>query len=143
PVLLSQLKASEAEIAKHEEEQQRLNKMVAKYQAKLEAVPVREQQIAELVRDYEIKKGNYSHLLNNQLSAETATQLELRQKGEQFAILDPAQVPERPSKPNRLLIEAAGSIAGLMLGILAVIGSELVGMTISSADHVPLSNGNQ
>jgi polysaccharide chain length determinant protein (PEP-CTERM system associated) len=143
PVFLSQIKAIETEIAKHKEEQQRLNKSVATYQAKLEAIPVREQQIAELVRDYEINKNHYSQLLNNQLSAETATQLELRQKGEKFTILDPAQVPERPSKPNRPLISAAGSIAGLLLGILAAVSTELVGTTISSANHIPLLNGNQ
>jgi polysaccharide chain length determinant protein (PEP-CTERM system associated) len=143
PVLLSQLKAIETEIAKHKEEQQRLNKLVGSYQAKLEAIPVREQQIAELVRDYEINKSHYSQLLNNQLSAETASQLELRQKGEKFAILDPAQVPERPAKPNRPLINAAGSMAGLILGFLAAIGTELMGMTISSSDHIPLTNGNR
>lgn len=143
PVFLSQIKAIETEIAKHKEEQLRLNKMVASYQSKLEAIPVREQQIAELVRDYEINKNRYSQLLNNQLSAETATQLELRQKGEKFTILDPAQVPERPSKPNRPLISAAGCIAGLLLGILAAVSTELVGTTISSANHIPLMNGNQ
>ena len=143
PVIMSQLKNIDAEIAKHQQEQQRLNKLVASYQARLEAIPVREQQIADLVRDYEINKNHYSQLLNNQLSAETATQLELRQKGEKFAILDPAQIPERPSKPNRPLIVVAGSMAGLMLGVLAVIGSELIGLTISSVDHIPLSNGNR
>jgi len=143
PVILSQLKGIETEIAKHKEEQQRLNKLVGSYQAKLEAIPVREQQIAELVRDYEINKNHYSQLLDKQLSAETASQLELRQKGETFKILDPAQVAERPSKPKRMLIDAAGSMAGLFMGILAVIASEFLGMTISSAEHVPLWNGNQ
>ena len=143
PVIISQIKAVEEEIAKHKEEQQRLNKLIGSYQAKLEAIPVREQQVAELVRDYEMNKAHYSQLLDKQLSAETASQLELRQKGETFKVLDPAQVPGRPSKPNRLLIDAAGSLAGLLLGILVVLGGELAGQTISCADHIPLFNGNQ
>jgi uncharacterized protein involved in exopolysaccharide biosynthesis len=81
PVIISQIKAVEEEIAKHKEEQQRLNKLIGSYQAKLEAIPVREQQVAELVRDYEMNKAHYSQLLDKQLSAETASQLELRQKG--------------------------------------------------------------
>jgi hypothetical protein len=143
PVVLSQIKAIEAEIVKHKEEQQRLNKLIGTYQAKLEAIPVREQQIAELVRDYEINKNHYSQLLDKQLSAETASQLEMRQKGETFKVLDPAEVPQRPSKPDRMLIDAAGSIVGLLLGVIVVLGSEVVGQTISSADHIPLWNGNQ
>jgi hypothetical protein len=42
-----------------------------------------------------------------------------------------------------LLIDAAGSLAGLLLGILVVLGGELAGQTISCADHIPLFNGNQ
>jgi polysaccharide biosynthesis transport protein len=143
PVLLSQLKGLEAEIAKHKEEQLRLNRLIAGYQAKLEAIPVREQQIAELVRDYEINKLHYGQLLNNQLSAETATQLEIRQKGERFSILDPAQAAQRPSKPNRPLINIAGSLGGLILGVLFAIGSEFFGMSITSPEQIPQQNGNQ
>lgn len=141
PVLQGQLSTLDAEIAKHKQEQQRLNKMIAGYQVKLEAIPVREQQITELVRDYEISKAHYSQLLNNQLSAETATQLEIRQKGEKFSILDPAQPAERPSSPNRWLINAAGSVAGLGLGLLLALITEFVGMSITTAEQITESTG--
>jgi polysaccharide chain length determinant protein (PEP-CTERM system associated) len=143
PVLMSQLKSIEAEIVRHKEEQQRLNRLVTSYQSKLEVIPVREQQIAELVRDYEITKAHYSGLLDKQFSAETATQLEIRQKAEKFSILDPAQPAQRPSKPNRLLIDFAGSAGGLLLGVLLAIGSEFFGVSITCAEHVPQENGNQ
>ena len=86
PVLQSQLSTIEGEIAKHKQEQARISRQIGVYQAKLEAIPVREQQIAEVVRDYEISKAHYKQLLENQLSAETATQLEIRQKGEKFCL---------------------------------------------------------
>jgi polysaccharide chain length determinant protein (PEP-CTERM system associated) len=143
PVLLSQLKTVEAEIAKHKEETARLNRHIAVYQAKLEAIPVREQQIADLVRDYETNKRHYNQLLDRQLAAQTATQLEIRMKGERFTVLDPAQPAQRPSKPNRPMITAAGGIAGLILGMLLAIGSEFIRMTITSPDHIPQENGNQ
>ena len=141
PVLESQLRSVQDEIAKDKQELGRLHKTVAGYQEKLEAIPVREQQIAELVRDYEISKAHYTNLLSNQLSAETATQLEVRQKGEKFTVLDPAQPAERPSKPNRLVLNCGGAVVGLGLGLLLAVVTEFLGMTITSAEQITATCG--
>jgi succinoglycan biosynthesis transport protein ExoP len=141
PVIQSQLNTLEVEIAKHKEESQRLTKQVAVFQSKLSAIPVREQEITQLVRDYEISKSHYAQLLGQQLSAETATQLEIRQKGEKFEVLDPGQVAERPSRPNRTLINGAGVGAGLILGILLAVGSELLGISITSPEDLSAAVG--
>jgi uncharacterized protein involved in exopolysaccharide biosynthesis len=143
PVLVTQLKAAETEIVKHKQEQERLNKMLAGYRVKLDAIPLREQQIADLVRDYEMTKAHYAQFLDKQLSAQTATQLEIRQKGEQFSVLDPAQPAQRPTSPKRKLIDAAGAIAGLVLGVLIAIVPETFGASITSVDQVPIQNGNK
>ena len=136
PVIQSQINALDIEIAKHKEETQRLSKQVASYQSKLSVIPVREQEITQLVRDYEISKAHYSQLLGQQLSAETATQLEIRQKGEKFEVLDPGQVAERPSRPNRVLINSAGLVGGLIFGILLAVGTELLGISITSPEDL-------
>jgi polysaccharide biosynthesis transport protein len=136
PVLEAQMKQLDDEIAKHKEERQRLSKVIAGYQSKLEAIPVREQQVSDLVRDYEISKANYSQLLEKQLSAETASQLEIRQKGERFSILDPAQPAERPYQPNRMLITGIGSVGGLGLGLLLALATEFLGMSITAPEQV-------
>jgi succinoglycan biosynthesis transport protein ExoP len=136
PVVLSQLGALDEEIEKHKQEQQRLNKLVGNYQGKLESIPLREQQITELARDYEISKTHYSQLLEKQLSAETATQLEVRQKGEKFSVLDPAQPAERPTKPNRVLLNLAGSAGGLGLGFILALATELLGFSVTGAEQI-------
>jgi uncharacterized protein involved in exopolysaccharide biosynthesis len=141
PVLQSQLKNVEEEIGKHKLEQLRLNKMAAGYQAKLEAIPVRQQEITNLVRDYEISKAHYQQLLEKQLSAETATQLEIRQKGEKFAVLDPAQPAERPSRPNRPMINTAGALGGLGLGLLLALLTEFLGMSITAPEQIAELSG--
>lgn len=141
PVLKSQLTTVESEINKHKAEQQRLSKLVGAYQAKLEAIPVREQEIAQLSRDYEMSKAHYSQLLDKQLSAETATQLEIRQKGERFSVLDPAQPAERPSRPHRLLINLGGVAGGLIIGLLAALITELGGMSITAPDQITTAVG--
>ena len=81
PVLQSQLATIDAEIAQNKAEVKRLTGLIGSYQAKLEAIPIREQQITQLARDYEISKAHYGQILNNQFSAETATQLEIRAEG--------------------------------------------------------------
>jgi uncharacterized protein involved in exopolysaccharide biosynthesis len=141
PVLQSQLNVVEEEIAKHKQEKERLSALVSKYQGKLEAIPVNEQQITALVRDYEISKTHYQQLLEKQLSAETATQLEIRQKGERFSILDPAQPAQRPSKPNRILIDLAGTVCGLGLGLGLAVLTELLGLSITTAEQITATSG--
>jgi polysaccharide chain length determinant protein (PEP-CTERM system associated) len=136
PVLQSQLKAAGDEILKHQSEQRRLNKQITIYQAKLEAIPVREQEVTSLVRDYEISKAHYSQLLDKGLSAETATQLEIRQKGEKFSILDPAQPAERPTSPNRDMINMAGGAAGLGLGLLLALITDFLGVSITAPRQI-------
>jgi protein tyrosine kinase modulator len=142
PILVTQMKSLDAEIAKQREEQQRLAKQVGAYQAKLEAIPVRQQEMTQLVRDYEISKAHYAQLLDKQLSAETATQLEIRQKGEKFSILDPAQPAERPSKPNRKLFDLVGSFAGLVIGIALTLVTEIRGSSITAPDQVESALGD-
>jgi polysaccharide chain length determinant protein (PEP-CTERM system associated) len=136
PVLQSQLQAVDAEIAKRKEEQRRISKAISSYHSKLEAIPVREQQVTALVRDYEISKGHYKNLLEKQMSAETATQLEIRQKGERFTVLDPAQPAQRPYKPNRPLINGAGALCGLVLGLMLAVVTELFGNSITTAEQI-------
>lgn len=141
PVLLSQLSNLDGEIAKHKEESQRLRTSMRGYQSRLEAIPVREQEMTKLVRDYETAKAHYTQLKESQMSAETATQLEINQKGERFEVLDYAQPAEKPTSPNRMLINGAGSLSGLLLGIFLAIGTEFLGMSITSADDVMAVTG--
>src|SRR4030095_3666402 len=46
-----------------------------------------------------------------------AANLERRQIGEQFKLLDPASMPERPYSPNRQVINLVGMVAGLAIGL--------------------------
>ena len=51
------------------------------------------------------------------LESELAENMEKKQKGEQFQILDPANFPVKPIRPNRLMIVLVGLVAGLAGGI--------------------------
>ena len=106
-------------------EEQRILKNIAVNQGRLGNLPVREQEIAQVVRDYEISKANYRSLLDKRLAADMSTDMERRQKSERFTLLDPAQVPERPTKPNRPLLNGFGCGFGLVLALAVGFGLEL------------------
>ncbi len=96
-------------------EQDRINSQISSYRSKVEAVPVREQQMAQLDRNYSVSKEHYQSLLDKTFSAGMAADLERKQQAEHFTILDVAQVPEKPFKPKRRLM-----LPGVFLGALAV-----------------------
>lgn len=113
----SRLKALGLEIAKGNTEDNELRQRVQEMQKRLNMTPVREQQLAEVTRNYENSKVYYQSLLQKKLGSELATNLEKRQQGEQFRILDPASLPQKPASPNRLQIVAVGWLLGLCVGI--------------------------
>jgi succinoglycan biosynthesis transport protein ExoP len=95
------------------------------YQGRINRLPLREQEMAGLTRDYEIAKENYKALLNNRLSADMATELERSQQGERFTLIEPARIPEEPFKPPRNLLIIGGVILSLLLSGLIVVGRRL------------------
>ena len=98
------------------EEQKRLHAASGLYQGRADAAPTRETELIELMRDYETIQKMYTGLLAKNEESKLAVNLETRQIGEQFRILDPARVPERPFSPDRLKLNTAGALAGLVFG---------------------------
>jgi polysaccharide chain length determinant protein (PEP-CTERM system associated) len=105
------------QIASKQSEETRLRDTIIGYQARIEAVPGLQSELTELMRDYDTLQNQYKSLLMKNEESRIAANLERRSGGEQFRILDPARVPERPVSPNRSLIALAGLLTGLALGV--------------------------
>jgi len=116
-MLNSEIAQTEKELISRKAEQDSILKDIATYQERLARLPLREQEMARLLRDYENSKNNYRMLLDKKLAAEMATDMEHRQKSERFTIVDPARTPIKPIRPNRPLLNAAGCLLGLALGV--------------------------
>ena len=114
----AELDSLDRQIAQKEQEERRLQEVIAAYQRRVEAVPTRESELAELTRDYDTLQKIYSGLLAKKADSRIAANLERRQIGEQFKVLDPARLPERPFSPNRQRLNLMGAFAGLGLGLL-------------------------
>ncbi len=113
--VIEQSNNASLEVKRLSEEEKNLKAQIGFYQKRIEDTPKREQELVLLTRDYDMLKANYQSLLDKNLQAQMAENLERKQKGEQFKILDPAVLPEKPIKPDRNKIMLIGSILGLVL----------------------------
>jgi polysaccharide chain length determinant protein (PEP-CTERM system associated) len=116
--LAADIEVIDHQLAANQVEESALKKRIAEYQAKVDAVPTRQAELVELTRDYQTLNVAYNNLLAKQEESKIAADLQHRQVGEQFRVLDPASVPEKPS--NQLLrigVALGGAFAGLVLGL--------------------------
>ena len=116
--LRAQLRAADVGIEERRKEQSRLQASIGSYQGKIESSPMVEEQFKQLTRDYTTAQGFYDDLLGKMNQSKMATDLEKRQEGEQFTMVDAANLPDAPFSPNRSLFLGSGAAFGLMLGLV-------------------------
>ncbi len=116
------------EIARLEMERDDTSRQIALYKKRVEDTPKREQELQTLQRDYDNINQTYNSLLGRQLEAQIAVNMEKKQKGEQFRVLDPARIPQSPVSPDMrklfLMVMAAGvGIGGGLIFLLEFLNS--------------------
>jgi polysaccharide chain length determinant protein (PEP-CTERM system associated) len=113
----AQLKETQLEAKRLKEEMIDLKEQIVLYQRRIEETPKREQEMVQLNRDYDLIKIYYQSLVDKKYQSQMAENLERKQQGEQFMVLDPARLPEKPFKPNRNRILAIGALFGVTIGL--------------------------
>ena len=115
--LKNQLTLTDMEIKRLSDESRVASGQINKYFARIEQTPSREQDMAGLMREYQSTKETYDRLLKKSQDAQQAENLEKRQKGEQFKVIDPARTPEKPFSPDIPKILLIGLLGGLGGGL--------------------------
>jgi len=115
--LRSQLHMDEEAIRANSAEQERLKQRIKLFESRLQLSPVVEQEFKQSTRNHETALQLYNELLRKKDQSSMATDLERKQQGEQFRIMDPPSLPEKPTFPNRPLFALAGFGGGLALGV--------------------------
>ena len=128
--LRSQSKGVDSEIASLRKDRQGIERAIAGLEARVENSPRREQEMVSLTRDYENLKLSYDDLLKKKLDAEVSQNLEERQKGEQFQILDPANLPQKPFSPDRPKVFGIAFAAAMLIGFGGAFGLEMINPTL-------------
>ena len=117
-------------------DQARLQQQIGVIQSRLSLSPAVEQEFKELTRDYSTALAFYNDLLAKESQSQMATNLERRQQGEQFRVMDPPNLPESPSFPNRPMFAGAGLGLGLALGIGITLLIEMRDKSIRSENDI-------
>ncbi len=115
---MAQLRVSQQAIATSKEEQDRIKKEIGIYEGRIDSSPVVEEQFKQVTRDHDVAMEFYRSLQKKMDDSSMATALEHRQEGEQFSVVDSANLPDSPAFPNRMVFAGGGLAGGLVVGLL-------------------------
>jgi succinoglycan biosynthesis transport protein ExoP len=114
----------------------RLKREIEKAQTRADKTPLVAEKLDALERQWKQLSLNVSDFENRRVRASVHANLERRQLGEQFRILEPAFRPREPSAPNRLLILGIGVFLAIVMGLGVGIGLEATDSTLHRARDV-------
>jgi polysaccharide chain length determinant protein (PEP-CTERM system associated) len=106
-------------------EQQRLQEQIKVLQGRMALSPAIEEEYKELTRDYDTAQKFYDDRLANKKQAEMQVAAVQEQQGETMSVLNPADLPDSPSFPNRVMFAGGGFAGGLVLGLGLAIWLEM------------------
>jgi capsular exopolysaccharide synthesis family protein len=134
--LQQEIETAQLDLNARKRHEKRIRSAIEVLQAKVEATPVREQELVSLTRDYANLTDTYHALLGKKYEAAISRNLEQAQKGQQFKLLRPARVPGKPSWPDPLILTPAGVVLGLAVVGLLIVISEIRHPAFRSVDRL-------
>ena len=118
--LRAQLTGMNQAITQKKQQQGELQAQIRQYQGKIQSTPLVEAKMKDLTRDHQQAQEFYDSLLGKMNNSQMATDLERRQEGENFKIMDDANLPDAPTFPNRTMFAIGGLVLGLGFGVLLI-----------------------
>jgi polysaccharide chain length determinant protein (PEP-CTERM system associated) len=118
--LRAQLRSLEQGIQAKRHDQALLSSQIRMYQDRISSSPMVLEEYKSITRDYQTAQAFYDDLLKKMNESKMATDLERRQQGEQFSVMDQPNLPDSPTFPKRGVFVGGGLVAGLILGTILV-----------------------
>jgi hypothetical protein len=135
-MLASQVDDLKAELAALQAKNQGMRTQVSMLQARVDSSPLRSIELSKITRDYDITLRKYQDLLAKALESELSENMEKKQKGEQFQLVDPANIPQHPIAPNRPRILLVGLLLGVGGGIGLAVLLDMLNKSFKSNDDL-------
>ena len=120
--LAAQLASTKSEIASVKQQIKDTTAKVADYNRRIDLTSRVEGEYKTLMNEKNTTELKYNDLIRKTMEARVSRGLEKEQKGGRFTLIDPARLPEKPFKPNRVAIMLIGVVLGVGagFGMLAV-----------------------
>jgi uncharacterized protein involved in exopolysaccharide biosynthesis len=115
--LKTQLANARAEIKLLQLQIKELELSASEFRRRIAATPDVEEAYNALIAERNNTQAKFDDLMRKHMEAGVAQGLEKEQKGERFTLIDPARLPQKPLKPNRLAILLIGLVLGVGAGI--------------------------
>jgi polysaccharide chain length determinant protein (PEP-CTERM system associated) len=110
-----ELQAMQDQIGRYQSQINQIRREIQRYKTRIEGTSQVELELTNLERDYETVNNRYQDLLTKKMNAQLAEQLEMKQKGEHFRVVEAATPPLAPFKPDILHVMLL--TLGLGLGV--------------------------
>jgi protein tyrosine kinase modulator len=136
--LRARIRSYDQVIAAKVKEQDQIKSQIESYQARVQSSPSIEEQYKELTRGYQTALESYNDLERKRFNSAMATDLEREQEGEQFRVLDPANLPDKPSFPDRVKFTLGGFGGGFALGLGLALLLEMRDSTVRTERDVEM-----
>jgi polysaccharide chain length determinant protein (PEP-CTERM system associated) len=118
--LRAQIRGEQQGIEVKKQNEAQIQAQISVYQDRVRSSPEVQEQFKELTRDYDTAQKFYDDLLTKMNQSKMATDLERRQQGEQFRVVDEPNLPEQPTFPKRITFLTMGLAAGFGVGLLVI-----------------------
>lgn len=124
----SQLASTTASLQSLETARVELKRRMTEYAKRLETTPTIEPEYLDLIRDRENSVRKHQEITSRMMEAQVSAELEVQRKGERFSLINPPELPEKPSQPNRPAILLLGAMFALFGGVgLGVVADHVDG----------------
>ncbi|MGH9526766.1 MAG: GNVR domain-containing protein, partial [Terriglobales bacterium] len=98
-------------------QESKITAKIHQLRSRVALTPAVNEQLAAVQRNYKIATDNYESLLKKRDAAEMAAAMEEQAEGEEFRVVDPASLPQRPDKPQVAKLSLLAIIFGLLAGV--------------------------
>ena len=113
-----------------------LNQSYSRLQEKRAQKPLSEQVLRKLEHEVELNRRIYEMLISQAQGSQISENVQQVESESRFKIIEPAQIPLKPIKPNKKKIALFSALAGLAIGMMAVVIAEKLDHSFKDVEDV-------
>lgn len=134
--LNSQIHATDTQIGSLQVRRAALLNKLSSVQQELSASPIVQREYDLLNRDLGTAKQQYEDLVRRRLEVEVSLSAIRAGNADKFVMTSSPWLPDRPYKPNRMLIVTLGILAGVALAMFMAVGAEMVDSSVRGSKDI-------